>query len=151
MNAILLTRDAFREAVFARDEHRCVFCGKPAVDAHHILERRLWPDGGYYRDNGASVCGDHHMRCETTEVPTEDVRAACAITKVLLPPHLYADQPYDKWGNPILPNGQRLKGELFHDESVQKVLAMGGRPGPVYPLGKVSQDPSPALVRGHER
>lgn len=129
MSPNLLSRDAFREAVFARDGHRCVFCEAKAVDAHHILERRLWPDGGYYLENGASVCGEHHMRCETTEIGTDTVRAACGITKAILPPHLYSDQPYDKWGNPILPNGQRLKGELFHDESVQKVLSMGGALG----------------------
>lgn len=123
---ILLSRDAFREAVFARDEHTCVFCLRPAVDAHHIIERRLWPDGGYYLANGASVCEQHHMECETTEISVEDVRHACGITKIIVPPHLYADQPYDKWGNPVLPNGQRLKGELFFDESVQKVLALGG-------------------------
>jgi hypothetical protein len=49
--------------------------------------------------------------------------APCRITEILLPSHLYADQEWDKWGNPILPNGQRLKGELFYDESVQKVIA----------------------------
>ncbi len=27
----LLTRDDFREGVFARDNHKCVFCGEPAV------------------------------------------------------------------------------------------------------------------------
>src|SRR3546814_5336655 len=68
---ILLTRTAFREGVFARDENRCVFCPLPAEDAHHIIERRLWPDGGYYLDNGASVCRDHHIRCETTEISVE--------------------------------------------------------------------------------
>jgi hypothetical protein len=40
-----------------------------------------------------------------------------------LPPHLYPDTRYDKWGNPYLLNGFRLRGELFYDESVQKVLA----------------------------
>lgn len=68
MTSKLLTRDAFREGVFARDGNCCVFCGRPAVDAHHILERRLWPDGGYYLNNGASVCAEHHMLCETTEI-----------------------------------------------------------------------------------
>lgn len=121
----LLTRDAFRDGIFARDGHCCVFCSQPAVDAHHILERRLWPDGGYYLSNGASVCGEHHIKCETTEISVEDVRHACGITKIVVPTHLYADQSYDKWGNPALPNGQRLKGELFYDESVQKVLAQG--------------------------
>jgi hypothetical protein len=38
---------------------------------------------------------------------------------------LYGDQSYDKWGNPVLANGQRLRGELFYDESVQKVLGDG--------------------------
>jgi hypothetical protein len=122
---ILLSRDAFREAVFSRDKGTCVFCIKPAVDAHHILERRLWPDGGYYLDNGASVCGEHHLACEATTLSVEDVRLACGITKPVIPPHLYDDQPYDKWGNPVMPNGQRLKGELFDDESVQKILGVG--------------------------
>ena len=122
----LLTRDAFRDDVFTRDGHRCVFCDAPAVDAHHIIERRLWPDGGYYLNNGASVCEAHHLRCEETTISVEDVRHACGITKIIVPPHLYADQPYDKWGNPVLANGQRLKGELFFDESVQKILAAGG-------------------------
>jgi hypothetical protein len=126
MSQKLLSRDDFREGVFKRDNHKCVFCGNPAQDAHHILERRLWPDGGYYLDNGASVCGEHHIKCETTEISVEDVRLACGITKVIIPPHLYDDQLYDKWGNPVQPNGTRLKGELFFDESVQKILAQGG-------------------------
>lgn len=121
----LLTRDEFREAVFARDGHRCVVCGAPAADAHHLIERRLWPDNGYYLSNGASVCGDCHLKAESTEISCDDLRLRCGITRVILPPHLYVDaeQPYDKWGNAILPNGQRLRGELFDDESVQKILA----------------------------
>ena len=123
---ILLSRDAFREGVFARDQHKCVFCEQPAVDAHHILERRLWGDsGGYYLDNGASVCADHHMQCEMTVISVEDVRDACGILKPILPDHLYDDAIYDKWGNIILANGMRLRGELFFDESVQKVLGQG--------------------------
>lgn len=123
---VLLTRDAFREGVFARDDHKCVICGEPAVDAHHIIERRLWPDGGYYLENGASVCEKCHRACEKTEISVEQVREAAGIKRALLPPHLYPDQVYDKWGNPVMPNGQRLRGELFHDESVQKILAAGG-------------------------
>lgn len=124
--AQLLSRDAFREGVFARDGHQCVFCDKPAVDAHHILERRLWPDGGYYLDNGASVCEEHHIQCEQTIISVEAVREACGIRRIVVPPHLYPDQPYDKWGNPVLANGTRLKGEIFFDLSVQKILAQGG-------------------------
>lgn len=49
----LLTRDEFREGVFERDGHKCVVCGDDARDAHHIMERRLFADGGYYMENGA--------------------------------------------------------------------------------------------------
>lgn len=122
----LLDRNTFREAVLKRDNHQCVFCHAPAIDAHHIMERRLFSDGGYYLDNGASVCEKHHKECEMTWISVEQVREACKITKKVLPPHLYPDQIYDKWGNPILPNGLRLRGELFEDESVQKILTYGG-------------------------
>lgn len=125
----LLTRDEFREGVFARDNHRCVFCGAPAVDAHHILERRLFSGeqlGGYFLSNGASVCEKHHLECEMTLISVEQVREACGITKWTIPDHLYDDHIYDKWGNVVLPNGQRMMGELFLDESVQKILAKGG-------------------------
>lgn len=125
MEPRLLSRDAFREGVFARDGWRCVFCKAPAVDAHHILERRLWPDGGYYLDNGASVCEEHHLACERTVLSVEQVREACGITRVVVPPHLYADQAYDKWGNAVLEDGRRARGELFFDSSVQRVLAQG--------------------------
>lgn len=122
----LLSRDQFRTQVFERDNHTCVFCDAPALDAHHILERRLWPDQGYYLENGASVCSIHHVLCEQTTISVEDVRFACGITKVIIPPHMYDDHIYDKWGNPVLANGQRGKGELFYDESVQKILKQGG-------------------------
>jgi hypothetical protein len=121
-NDILLTRDAFRNAVFERDEHKCVICGAPAVDAHHIMERRLFSDGGYYLDNGASLCQVHHLEAESTKLSTQTIRDACKIGRVILPEHLYSEAEYDKWGNEILKNGERLMGELFHDESVQKIM-----------------------------
>lgn len=119
----LLTRDQYREGVFARDGHRCVVCGQPAVDAHHIIERKCWSNGGYFLDNGASVCGDCHLRAESTEISCEELRQRSGIEHVHLPDHLSADETYDKWANVILPNGQRLRGELFDDESTQKILA----------------------------
>ena len=112
-----------REAVFARDGHRCVICGAPAVDAHHLVERKLWPNGGYFLDNGASVCEDCHLKAESTEISCDELRQRCGIDHVHLPDHFCPGDSIDKWGNPILPNGQRLRGELFDDESVQKVLA----------------------------
>lgn len=124
----LLPRDIFREETFKRDNYTCVApsCHEKAVDAHHIIERRLWDDGGYYLDNGASVCGNHHIDAEMTLISPADLREYCGIQRVILPEHLYDDVEYDKWGNQYLENGLRSKGELFYDESVQKILSKGG-------------------------
>lgn len=121
----LLTRDEFRESVFKRDNYKCIVCNRKAVDAHHILERRLFSDGGYYLDNGASLCEDHHLEAEMTLLSVETIRSFLNIKKPVLPTHFYRDQIYDKWGNIILPNGKRIIGELFFDESVQKILNQG--------------------------
>lgn len=122
----LLTRDEFRNGVFKRDNHKCIICGQPAVDAHHILERRLFKDSGYYLDNGASLCEKHHLEAEMTTLSAQEIRDKIGIKTPVLPEHLYRDQEYDKWGNIILPNGKRVRGELFEDDSVQKILGLGG-------------------------
>lgn len=123
-----LTRDEFRTNCLERDRHRCVFCGiTEELAVHHVLERRLFPDGGYYMENGATVCEECHLKCEMTVLTVEEVREKIGVTvnKKVLPPQLYEDQVYDKWGNIVLPSGKRLRGELFYDESVQKILERG--------------------------
>ena len=120
---MLLTREQFRNSVFERDNHACVICGQPAQDAHHILERRLFDNGGYYLDNGASLCGECHIKAEKTLLTCEQIREAAKIESIVLPDHLYEQYSYDKWGNIISPDGSRIKGELFNDGSVQKILA----------------------------
>ena len=122
MSIKLLTRDEFREGVFERDHNKCVICNKPAKDAHHILERKLFSDGGYYLDNGASLCEEHHIKAEETTLTCNEIREKCKIKTIILPEHFYEDIEYDKWGNIILPTGSRLKGELFYDKSVQKII-----------------------------
>jgi hypothetical protein len=118
----LLTRDKFREGVFKRDGDKCVICGEPGQDAHHIMERRLFPNGGYYLDNGATLCGTHHIEAEETTLTCEQIREAAGITYICIPPHLYPDERYDKWGNPYMKNGTRLRGDLYNDPSVQKII-----------------------------
>lgn len=118
----LLSRDEFRESTFKRDSYKCLICSKPAVDAHHIIERKLWTDGGYYLNNGASLCSEHHIEAEETKISCEKLRELAKIKDFPLPEHLSHSEKYDKWGNQILPNGTRLKGELFTDVSVQKIL-----------------------------
>jgi hypothetical protein len=118
----LLTRDEFREAVFARDNHKCVICGEDAADAHHIIERKLFHDGGYYLDNGASLCSKHHLEAEMTTISCEEIRKACGIENVVLPLNYAPNFKYDKWGNIQLHNGNRIKGDFFYEEAVQKIL-----------------------------
>lgn len=124
---MLLAREQFRRGVFNRDNNQCVIC-KDSTDivAHHIMERRLWSDGGYNLSNGASLCPGCHIKAEQTIITCTEIREAAGITEVLLPGHFYSDTRYDKWGDVLLPDGRRLKGELFFDSSVQKILASGG-------------------------
>jgi len=62
-------REAFQHAVLGRDKGKCVLCkvlGKDtlAVDAHHITDRSLMPNGGYVKENGISVCVECHLQAE---------------------------------------------------------------------------------------
>ena len=124
-----LGRDGFREAVLRRDRHTCVLCSKPADDAHHVLDRKLWSDGtmGCMLGNGASVCHDCHLRCETTTVSVEQVRLAAGITEFPLPPCLIPGRTYDKWGNAVRPDGTRERGPL-RDEGIDRILARADIP-----------------------
>jgi 5-methylcytosine-specific restriction endonuclease McrA len=74
-------REAFRDAVFRRDKYLCqgADCvGKPTprehdgptkvtahtLDAHHITDRTLMPNGGYVPENGISLCAACHQKAE---------------------------------------------------------------------------------------
>jgi len=100
-------------------------CGRITLD-----ERRgvvlLQPDGGYDPDNGVSVCGEDHVETERTALSVEELREAAGITRVVVPPGFDPSEPITKWGDPILPDGRRMRGPLFDDPSVQKALRQGG-------------------------
>jgi predicted restriction endonuclease len=65
-------RKAFRDAVYKRDGYRCAMCGMKSskeqaqeeLDAHHITDRNLLPNGGYVRENGISLCPTCHEKAE---------------------------------------------------------------------------------------
>jgi predicted restriction endonuclease len=60
-----LVRAKFRDSVFARDGHKCCFCDVTEnLDAHHITDRTLMPNGGYVKENGITVCAEHHLLAE---------------------------------------------------------------------------------------
>jgi predicted restriction endonuclease len=65
-----LIRQRFRDTVFQRDGHKCRVCGwsvqtaEVQLDAHHITDRNLMPNGGYVKENGISLCPAHHELAE---------------------------------------------------------------------------------------
>lgn len=101
----VLTRQVFGEQVFARSGGTCVFCDQLAVDAHHILDRKLFPDGGYYLDNGAALCAHHHIEAEESRLDVAQVRAAAGSRVRILPPGFDPAFHYDKWGKRLAPIG----------------------------------------------
>jgi hypothetical protein len=122
MEPILLTREEFKRQVFERDHGCCVKCQAPAEDAHHLIDRVLWQDGGYCIENGVSLCGPCHLLAEQTILSCQELRDLAGIQSIVLPGHFFADEKYDKWGNILLPSGMRIKGELFGEENVQRIL-----------------------------
>lgn len=85
-------RSAFRLAVFSRDGYKCRICLKPGkcrqtgtfigpdiprvnLDAHHIISRKKFSDGGYVVDNGISLCDDCHDKAERGEISPEELIA----------------------------------------------------------------------------
>lgn len=107
MEPKLLTRDEFRTAVFARDKNKCVACNNPAVDAHHVIDRSLWETGGYYIDNGVSLCAECHLKAEQTLLSCEQLRETAGITSVIIPDYFDSYKRYDHWGN-IITNGMKI-------------------------------------------
>ena len=70
----LLTRDEFREGCLKRDAYRCVVCSKDNdLAVHHIMERRLFVDSGYYLQNGATLCPVCHIKAEQTLISPSDL------------------------------------------------------------------------------
>ena len=128
VNQSLLTPDEFRDRALARRAGLCCVpgCGAQAQAAHRLLDGRLWPDGGYYLDNGVPLCNKHQDEAASTALPVEQLRSWCGIQAPVLPPQFEEGERLDAWGNPVLPSGQRLRGELFLEPDVQDHLARGG-------------------------
>ena len=81
-------RAAFRTAVFERDNYTCQVCEKKwtaadadpslgRLNAHHITDRSLMPNGGYVKENGVTVCDGGsdscHMRCEKYHISEGEI------------------------------------------------------------------------------
>lgn len=103
MKSKLLTREQFRASVLKRDGYKCVVCHTDAnLTVHHIMDRKLFVDGGYYVDNGVTVCDECHWEMELSKILPHEVRLIANITNIILPTGLSPDKNYDKWGCEII-------------------------------------------------
>lgn len=57
-------RARFRKEVFERDRHKCGCNETKNLEAHHIINRNYWKNGGYKLDNGITLCPECHMKAE---------------------------------------------------------------------------------------
>lgn len=110
-----MNRADFREACVSRDGGKCLVpdCDSTVVsepdgpgEVHHIIERKLWDEGGYVPENGACVCNEHHRLAEDNVIPPQAFwRWTEQIENVLLPDgltDLHSNQTdIDKWGEQL--------------------------------------------------
>lgn len=101
-------RQKFREQCRDRDNNECIvpWCDGSAEDVHHIIERKLWDDGGYIPNNGASVCNYHHRHAEKNNIPPQAFWMWAGIENPPLPGSVDSAD-VDKWGESFeTPPGQ---------------------------------------------
>lgn len=92
-------RSQFRENCFERDSQTCIvpWCSRDALDAHHIIERSEWNNGGYIENNGASVCSPHHKAAEKNLIPPQAFWFWLGIDEPVTPEGMSYN--VDKWGD----------------------------------------------------
>jgi hypothetical protein len=129
MNNKLLTRDEFRIKTLERDNFKCRICNNKAEDVHHIMDRKLFKDGGYYLNNAISLCNSEpnfcHLKCEQSETGylPWDLYQLLKIDKDkrILPLDYDISFDYDKWGN-ILSNYSTEKADfVLHFSKMIKI------------------------------
>lgn len=69
-------------------------------EVHHIIERKLWDDGGYIPDNGATVCNYHHRLAERNIIPPQAFWQWLDIEDPPLPEQ-FDNMAIDKWGEDL--------------------------------------------------
>lgn len=114
-------RKQFRQTVFDRDENTCLvpWCDNDADDAHHIVERELWDDGGYIPNNGASVCNKHHQYAEENHIPPQAFYFWLGIESENIPlPEQLDTRDVDKWGEEFdTPPWEDLRDRIKYQSS----------------------------------
>lgn len=109
----LLSREDFKKFGFLSTGGMCCVpgCKECAVDAHHIMDRKLWSNGGYYLSNCAPLCAAHHLDAEAGVFTPKQVTefAAIPLDNIQKPDkldwltddeykELFINEEIDKWG-----------------------------------------------------
>ena len=118
--------ESFITTVLARDEGRCCVCGDASEQIHFLLTPRLWDEPCFDPANALTLCQPHRIEAEQTLISVEALRGAARLELACLPPQFYGLLQYDHWGNLLLADGRRSRGELFFEAKVQACLAAGG-------------------------
>lgn len=118
-------REDFRKKVFDRDNNTCKipWCDKKADDAHHIVERDIWENGGYIPNNGVSVCNEHHQDAEDDYIPPQAFWMWLSIDNPELPESVESIN-IDKWGNNLeTPPWEDLRDRIKY-QSTRHILPL---------------------------
>ena len=126
-NRDILSRSEFNRLVKERDGE-CVKCNNEGEDVHHIIERKLYSNGGYYLNNGVYVCSECHWRCELTLIHPSELYDIVGIENPIYPKRTDSSLKYDKWLNIRTFKTDQfdreifVKGPMFESEQFQKIL-----------------------------
>jgi len=98
----LLSREQFNTEVLKRDNNECVICKhKENLAVHHIIDRKCFDNGGYFLNNGISLCEICHIKAENGNYTCEELRELAKIKEIILPNSFDPNLEYDKFGNEI--------------------------------------------------
>ncbi|QNE07143.1 RNA ligase family protein [Croceicoccus marinus] len=103
----------------------CVICGAGDGEGVPIFASRLW-DGAEDPSNRVRLCRRHADDARATVLSVEELMERAGLAQRPLPPQLHAVERYDRWGNPLLKEGRRARGELFFEPEVQDWLGRCG-------------------------
>jgi len=125
----LLSRQQFNCLSLQRDNHKCLFCDDTeSLDIHHIIDRSLFPNGGYYLENASTLCPRHHLFAEKGVLSCDQIRKKAKIDCICLPEGYSILNNYDKWGNIMTelikyPRTKHLPGSSIQKGDSKKVVS----------------------------
>lgn len=149
----LLSRDNFISLVHQRALGFCAICHERATVSHQLMDRRLFPNDGYYLGNGVALCDHHYKLAQATVITVEQLRELAKIGIVIMPPGLSMGARYDRWGNIIVSDSMIIVGPLRAEPVMHRALLAGKKGDILYEtmpfMVNELIDPNPPKVSKH--